>query len=32
MASTVQQAPRDSEMINEVVSRVTQGFERANIP
>jgi len=32
MDSTAQTAPRDSEMINEVLSRVTIGFDNPNSP
>jgi len=32
MDSTAQTAPRDSEMSNELVSRVTQVFDSTNIP
>jgi hypothetical protein len=32
MDSTVQTAPRDSKIINELLARVTQGFDSANSP
>jgi hypothetical protein len=32
MDSTAQTAPRDSEMINEQLSRVSHGFESTNTP
>jgi len=32
MDSTAQTAPRDSEIINELLSRVTHGFDSPNIP
>jgi len=32
MDSTAQTAPRDSEMINEVLSRVSHGFESTHTP
>jgi len=32
MDSTAQTAPRDSEMINEVLSRVTHGFDSPDSP
>jgi len=32
MDSTVETAPRDSEIINELLSRVTHGFDNPNSP
>jgi len=32
MVSTAQTAPRDSEIINELLSRVTHGFDMPNSP
>jgi hypothetical protein len=32
MDSTAQKAPRDSEIINELLSRETHGFDSANSP
>jgi len=32
MDSTAQTAPRDSEIINELLSRVTRGFDSPNSP
>jgi len=32
MDSTAQKAPRDSEIINELLARVTHGFDSANSP
>jgi len=32
MDSTAQKAPRDSEVINELLSRETHGFDSANSP